>query len=118
MYVSVSLLLFSELKRFSTIFDVWMIYFDSAMGSWDLTVYDSKVYGHKGNNVQISIFGRMWHLLYILINVVILLNFIIAILGNTYAVYEEIRKGLFYDVLINVFPLYQWHEVYGFITCA
>ena len=60
----------------------------------------------------------MWHLLYILINVVILLNFIIAILANTYAVYEEIAKGLFYDVLIAVFPLYQWHEVYGFITCA
>jgi len=50
MYVSVSLLLFSELKLFHTVFDVWIIYFESAMGSWNLHVYDSKVYGQKGNN--------------------------------------------------------------------
>jgi len=118
MYVSVSMLLFSELKTYSTLFKVWLIYFESAMGSWDLSVYDSKKFGHKGNNNEISLFGRTWHIIYILLNVVILLNFIIAILANTYAVYQEIAKGLFYNMLIATFPIYQWDEVYGFIVCA
>lgn len=124
MYISVSLLVFSELKKFYDLFDVFIIYFDSSQGSWDLSVYDSDpetsegTYGSPENNEFISTMGRIWHIIFILFNVILMLNFIIAILAKTYEDYDAISKGIYYDSLIEIFPLYQFHEEYGFITCA
>lgn len=47
-----------------------------------------------------------------------MLNLVIAILSNTYEKYDKIANGLYYDVLMHVFPVYAWDETYGFIPCA
>ena len=57
-------------------------------------------------------------MIFILFNVVIMLNFIIAILAKTYEIYDEVSNGLYYDCLINVFPLYEYDEIWGFVTCT
>ena len=87
------------------------------MGSWNFEVYDEETDdGHVIESVKVI--GRMYHIVFLLINVVILLNLVIAILGNTYGMYEPIQNGLFYNVLIHVFPLYDWDNEYGYIVCA
>jgi len=40
MFTCVGALTFGELKTFHGLYDVSLIYFESALGSWDFTVYD------------------------------------------------------------------------------
>ena len=47
-----------------------------------------------------------------------MLNFIIAIMALTYEIFNEKAKGLYYDSLIGSFPLYENHDVWGFVTTA
>jgi len=117
MFTCVALLSFGELKSFHSLYDVSLIYFESALGSWNFEVYDEKT--DEGKEIEsVKVIGRMYHIVFLLINVVILLNLVIAILDNTYGVYEPIQNGLYYNVLIHVFPLHEWHDEYGYIVCA
>jgi hypothetical protein len=40
MFTCVALLSFGELKSFHSLWDVTLIYLESALGNWDLLVYD------------------------------------------------------------------------------
>jgi len=43
MFTCISLLAFAELSAFDDLFYVALVYYESALGSWDLHVYDGKV---------------------------------------------------------------------------
>ena len=53
-----------------------------------------------------------------MINMVLLLNFVIAILSNTFAVYESKKLGLYYEVIVGAFPTMEYDDNYGNIVCA
>jgi hypothetical protein len=56
--------------------------------------------------------------IFLLVNAVLILNFIIAILSSTYAFYENKKLGLYYSTLVSKFSLMQFDEKYGAICCA
>jgi hypothetical protein len=47
-----------------------------------------------------------------------MLNFVIAILSSTYSNFEHIQSGLYYNVLIQVFPAMGWDDEFGCLVCA
>ena len=47
-----------------------------------------------------------------------MLNLVIAILSNTFALYSELSNGLYYKVLVTIFPIYEYHPGYGCLTCG
>lgn len=47
-----------------------------------------------------------------------MLNFIIAILSDTYANYIELKNGLYYNELVMIFPYQDWDDRYGCLVCA
>ena len=49
---------------------------------------------------------------------VLMLNFVIAILSSTYARYETQTLGLFYEVIVGLFAAMEFDEKYGAIVCA
>ena len=49
-------------------------------------------------------------ILFILINLVLLFNFVIAILSSTFAKYETMQKGLYNKVLTEHFAPMQWDD--------
>ena len=51
------------------------------MGQWDLTIYDNLKLG--------STVGQVYHLLVIILNLILLLNLVIAILSETYVRFAE-----------------------------
>jgi len=51
-------------------------------------------------------------------NNVLLLNFVIAILSSTFAIYEKKQLGLYYEVIIGSFPMLEFDEHFGSIVCA
>jgi len=130
MFICVGYLLFTELQAFQSLFSVFMIFLDSGLGNWSLHVYDTidpemvpTLHNQRGHVIEpdagnVKIVGRVYHVVFLLINAVILLNMLVGILGNTYAYFNETSHGLYYDVLLQNFPLYQYHDSYGFIACA
>jgi len=57
-------------------------------------------------------------IVFVLINVILMLNFVVAILADTFAKYDNIQLGLYYNVLNNKFPSYEWHPHYGALVCS
>ena len=46
-----------------------------------------------------------------------MLNLLIAILGNIYGGFQNIKNGLFYDQLIEVIPENEWSDYFGIFAC-
>ena len=49
---------------------------------------------------------------------VLLLNFVIAVLSATQAKFEDKQLGLYYEVIVAKFPAMEWDELYGAVVCA
>ena len=74
---SVATLLFGELEAYSKFVDVSFISFDTGLGNYDLTAFET---------LKMSeLVGQVFLVIAVLINGVVLLNFIIAILADTYS---------------------------------
>ena len=101
---------------------MFMIFIDSGIGNWNLHIYDTidpemipEIHSNRGNLIEpdsgnIKIVGRIYHVMFLLINAVLLLNMLIGILANTYANFNEISHGLYCDVILRNFPLYEYDD--------
>ena len=56
--------------------------------------------------------------MFLFINLVIMLNFIIAILASTFERYESNSHGYYYQMILSIIPSMEYHESYGAIVCA
>jgi hypothetical protein len=54
----------------------------------------------------------------ILVNLVLLVNLVIAILSETYTRLSTKKLGLYYDGLIAAIPIYKYKKNYGALICA
>lgn len=104
------ILIFGELKEFDGFANVLILFFGSALGEWNLAFYDSLSLG--------SLFGRTFHMVFILINMVLFVNLVIAILSDTFARLSTQRLGLYYDGVIEVIPAYKYKKFYGALIAA
>ena len=57
--------------------------------------------------------GKIFVVVSLIINAVVLLNFIIAILADTYSNLMSSKLGLYYDVVISKINIYEDDEFYG-----
>ena len=63
------------------------MYLQVSLGSWNTSIY--KGVGITGKEIDYLFqFGRLFHVTFLLLNNVLLVNFVIAILSATFAVYE------------------------------
>lgn len=62
--------------------------------------------------------GKVYTVFVLLFHSVLFLNFVIAILSSTFAYYEDKRVGLYYEVLVALFPKMDYDEDYGAAVCA
>ena len=60
--------------------------------------------------------GLLYMLIFLVLNMVILLNLVIAILATVYNEYSSFKRGLFYDTLIAALPKYKHDRFYGYLT--
>ena len=83
----VSTLIFGSLHTFSKLDSTILYYFQASLGDWEVSAYERL--DKEGNMDNVTKFMGTWYLVFFLIiNMVILLNFVIAILGNTFTVYQ------------------------------
>jgi len=101
-FVSTGVILFGGLPLFHSIFDTFVFFFEASLGEWDGEVYHEP--NEEGEvNKSLETIGVLYHMLFLLINLVLMLNLVIAILSNTYKSYSQISNGLYFNVLIDKF---------------
>lgn len=116
-FTCVGQLLFNQLPKFNSFVDVFFMYFDSSLGSWDPSVYNGRDIFGDPMNMQTNI-GMVFLAIFLLINLVLLLNFVIALLSGTFSNYEDKQLGLYYEVIVAMFPVMEYDNRYGSIVCA
>lgn len=84
--------------------------FETAIGEWDLTMYDDLGIGRY--------IGVMFHVIVLMMNLVLMLNLIIAILSNTYMIFQPQSLALYYDGVIEAIPMYKYSKEYGAMVCG
>ena len=91
-----------DYERFPMIGQAFVYFLKASMGDYDYDDFDSD--------------GLL--LVFLFVNVVIMLNFIVAILASTYERYESNSHGYYYTMILGIIPTMEYHESYGAIVCA
>ena len=99
---------------YSSFDQIILKFFEASLGSWDVNI---NCYGDERYIAECYI-GQVFIVIFLLANMVLLLNFVIAILSSTYAAYEDKSLGLYYEVIVALFPSMDFDEQYGAIPCA
>ena len=102
---SVATLMFGELAEYSTFMNVLYIIFDTSLGNYDFSVFENYSRG--------KIVGELFTVFAVLINNIVLLNFVIAILADTYSKLASESLGIYYDGIISRIPIYEDDVRYG-----
>ena len=76
--------------------------FDTALANYDLGMFEIDQY--EGSWKEVT--GKVFNVVCVLVLTVIMLNFVIAILSDTYAQLSSQSLGLFYDMVIAKVPFY------------
>lgn len=117
MFTCVAALVFGQLNGFQDFFLIFIYFFESSLGTWSVRAYHGVDFtGADLDDLQ-SI-GEIFHSVFLLINMVLFLNFVIAIMSSTFAYYETKQLGLYYEVLISNFPAMEYDDRYGALACA
>ena len=108
----IGLLSFGSLPEYRDLVRTLIMMLETSMGAWDLTIYDSVTPPEK------RMLGKVFHLFVMCVNMLLLLNLIIAIMTDTYAYYNSFRRGLFSRNIIEAVPSYQNDKRYGALISA
>jgi len=109
-FACVGVLIFGELPEYGNIFDTLVMLFEASLGQWDMTIYDHL---HIGPYV-----GKIFMVVVLMMNLVLLLNLIIAILSNTFMVFEPKSLSLYYDGVIDNISMYKYSKGFGALICG
>jgi len=107
---SVGNLLFGDITDYAKFFQTLQLIFGTGLGNYDLGNFDNSKYD--------KIIGEVFIVIAVLINSVVLLNFIIAILADTYSKLSVQSLGIYYDGIIARIPMYEDDMRYGGLIVA
>lgn len=89
----------------------------AALGSYSMDTFKAK--SHDGKDLEITYqIGIYFQLIFLMVNMIVMLNFVIAILSSIYSEYENKSIGLYYMIIIELLPSMEFDENYGAIPCA
>ena len=102
---SVSSLLFGDIETYAGFFNVFFVMFGTGLGNYELEDFSQSQYPEN--------FGKFFIVFAVIVNSIVLLNFIIAILADTYSKLSQQSLGLYYDGIISRIPIYEDDSRYG-----
>ena len=103
---SVASLLFGGIESYAGFFKTFFIMFGTGLGNYELGEFDGYI-------VFPPLFCKFYIFVCVIVNSIILLNFIIAILADTYTKLSAKSLGLYYDGIIARIPVYEDDSRYG-----
>ena len=109
-FACVAMMIFGEMKVYNNFIDSVILLLESSLGQWDMNMYDGLSLG--------KYVGVIFHCFFLLMNLVMLLNLIIAILSNVYDTYQPKSLALYYDGVIESIPMFKYNKEYGSLICG
>ena len=106
-FASSGFILFNELPAYESLWAAFVIQFEASLDNWSLKIYDDLSLGETR--------GQIFQMLSVTLNMILMLNLVIAILSETYARLAPQSLGLFYDGLIANMPAYFCDKRYGIL---
>lgn len=103
---SVGALWWGGLPEYSKFVDVFFLMFETGGGNHNFEPFNELDHTEKE-------IGRWLLLVIVIVNAIVMLNFIIAILADTYAKWSSKKLGLYYDGVIARIPVYEDDSCYG-----
>ena len=103
--------LFYDIEDYSTLPKSFNTMFKSSLGGFDYTLYDNST------NTS-STAGRIYLSIYLLTSTILLLNFLIAILNDTYTQYINHGKALQSREIIKLRAIYERNDYYQWLVKA
>ena len=103
--------LFYDVAEFSTLSSSFKTMFQSSLGGFDYTIFKSAI------NTS-PLIGRIFLSIYLLVSSIFLLDFLIAILNDTYAEYINNGEGLQAKEIIKLRAIYEHHDIYQCLVKA
>lgn len=100
-------ILFIRLDEYNTHAHAFTTLFSASLASFDFYIYD------HSNMVLESEYGYVFIGLFLIITNVVLLNFIIAILSNTYNQLQVVSKAMYYKEVIKMRNIFEFDKYYS-----
>lgn len=94
-------------EEYRTLFKSTMTLIDSSMGNYDFSVFN------QIEDPNFKIVGQVYLLLVVIVFTILILNLVIAILSNTYNIYDPKSKGLYLSKILSTRDELLYHENYG-----
>ena len=110
MMASVTSLLFGDIEDYAGFFRSFFNMFGTGLGNYEFEEFDE-------SNFNPNI-GKFFIVMAVIVNSIVLLNFIIAILAETYSRLSEKSRGLYYDGIIARIPTYEDDSRFGGLIVA
>ena len=111
MFGSVGILLFPDIDEFSSYRKAFNYLFEASLGGFDSSIFDSM-------STKPPLHGYAFHNVFLIVNLVLLLNLLIAILSSTYHELQHRSKALYYNELAKLNSSLQWYAQYGSVISS
>ena len=108
-FSSLASMTLSENPNFSNLFNSCRMYLMASLGNFDILQYDN-LPGWK------MYYGIFLHTAVLFLNMILLLNLLIAIMSDEYAALSNVRIGLYWSSVIDEMPKYVYNKKYGSLT--
>lgn len=96
-FASVAILAFGNIKTFATFADSLIYFFGAALGNWDFDIFLEP----DGTRGLTHLIGSLYQSIYLILNLVLMLNLVIAILSETFSTMSRVSNGLYCDTLVR-----------------
>lgn len=106
----VAILTFGQVKAYENLYTATVVLFQTACGTWSLDIYEPL--GEREN------IGIVFHMAMISMNMLLILNLLIAIMSDTYSKFSELKAGLYFTGIIRAIPVYQYDNKYAALITA
>ena len=107
-FASAGQLLFNELSEFENIVESSKTLFGASLGNFEYVWFD--------NMSEVSPYtGYIFLTIFLLFTMILLLNFLIAILSNTYANLNDLKNALYLRKVLFLRQRYDYHRLYSAI---
>jgi len=96
------------LREYKGVFESMITVLDASIGNYDFTLFDQ-----IDGNTFLVVLGNLFIIAVVLVFNILILNLIIAILANTYSIYDERSAGLYLSKILNARDEMSFDENYG-----
>ena len=111
-FALVASMAFVQIKEFNGFYPTLLYLFNASFGSYNLSLFD------QYEKDEFKYLGQAFLIIFIFVNLVLLLNMVIAMMADTYALMTEISKGVYNNAVLQVQPQYKNNKYYGGLIAA